>query len=196
MTAMFSVSKPLTTILIIVALVQFGGRDNVQFYYSMLAALCACLLGDVFLLNDAYFVYGLSAFLIGHLMFAFAFMSFGGFKAYPLPLLTLTVITGSFYLYMQPSLGALSIPVFIYMTVIVLMAWQGVSMVLWQKTSFTMCIAVAVILFMISDSVIAINKFLFPFAASSAVVLPSYWLSIGMLAYSAILLKKETRPLG
>jgi uncharacterized membrane protein YhhN len=190
-TELFIVFKPLTTILIIVALTRFGSRQNVRFYYSMLVALCACLLGDIFLLKDAYFVFGLGAFLFGHLMFAYAFVSFGGFKTHPLSLLVLGMIGGGFYIYIYPSLGSLSVPVLIYMTVIILMAWQGVNMAFWQKTPLTLCIAVAVVLFMISDGVIAINKFIFPFEASSALILPTYWLSISLLSYSAILLNKE-----
>lgn len=189
---LFSIFKPLTTILIIAALVLFGSRKNVRFYYSMLFALCACLLGDVFLLNDAYFVYGLGAFLIGHLMFSYAFVSLGGFKPYRFSLLVLGVIGGGFYLYIQPSLGAFSVPVLIYLIVIMLMSWQGVNMAIWQKSPFTLCTASAVILFMISDGVIAINKFVFPFELSSAVVLPTYWLSISLLSYSTILLNNES----
>jgi uncharacterized membrane protein YhhN len=157
----------------------------------MLAGLVACLLGDIFLLKDAYFVYGLGSFLVGHLLFVYAFTALGGFKTDLAPLLIFTSIGLAFYLFLLPSLGPFSVPVAVYMSVIVLMAWQGVNLVLWRSTAATKCIGVAAVLFMISDSVIAFNKFLMPFDTSSAIVLPTYWLSIGLLSYSVILLRDD-----
>lgn len=190
---LFFVFKPLTTLLIIAALVQFGCRDNKPLYGAILAGLCACLLGDVFLLDDAYFVFGLASFLIGHLLFALAFMSLGGFKSYWWLLVVLGGIGVVLYAYLLPELGALWWPVLIYITVIVLMAWQGVNLFLWRKSATTVCIAVAVILFMISDSFIAINKFTHPFEASILVVLSTYWLSIGLLSYSVVVFNAESK---
>ncbi|MFT6100635.1 MAG: putative membrane protein YhhN [Arenicella sp.] len=186
---LFIVFKPLTTILIIAALLIWGNRRVPRYLVTLLLALGACLFGDVFLLNDDYFVYGLVSFLIGHLLFCYAFVSLGGFKFYLTPLFILVGVALSFYLYLLPSLGSFAVPVAIYNSVIVLMAWQGVNLLIWNKSFFTGCIALAAVLFMISDSVIAINKFIVPFSWSSAIVLPLYWLSISMLSYSGIAIK-------
>jgi uncharacterized membrane protein YhhN len=183
---LFIVFKPLTTILIIAALLIYGNRRMPRYFVTLLLALVACLLGDVFLLNDDYFVYGLTAFLIGHLLFCYAFISLGGFKFYLTPLFILVGVSLSFYLYLLPTLGSFAVPVAVYNSVIVLMAWQGVNLLICNKSYFTGCIALAAVLFMVSDSVIAIDKFIMPFNWSSAIILPLYWLSISMLSYSGI----------
>jgi uncharacterized membrane protein YhhN len=71
-----AVSKPLTTVLVIfVAIV--GVADDVQTAIAF-AALALCLVGDVALMPmfDA-FVTGLSAFLLGHLVFIALFFQYG-----------------------------------------------------------------------------------------------------------------------
>lgn len=186
---LYIVFKPLTTILIIATLLIWGNWRVPRYLVTLLLALVACLLGDVFLLNDDYFIYGIVAFLIGHLLFCYAFVSLGGFKFYLTPLFILVGVALSFYLYLLPSLGSFAVPVAIYNSVIVLMAWQGVNLLIWNKSFFTGCIAMAAVLFMISDSVIAIDKFIVPFSWSSTIVLPLYWLSITMLSYSGIAIK-------
>jgi len=183
---LFFVFKPLTTILIIAALLIYGNRREPRYFTTLLMALISCLLGDIFLLNDDYFVYGLVAFLIGHLLFCYAFVSIGGVKFYLTPLFILSTVALSFYLYLLPTLGSFAVPVAIYNSVIVLMAWQGINLLIWNKSWFTACIALAAVIFMISDSVIAIDKFIIPFSGSSAIILPLYWLSISMLSYSGI----------
>jgi hypothetical protein len=50
------------------------------------------------------------------------------------------------------------------------------------------------LLFMFSDSMIAVSKFKMPFAYASALILSTYWLSIGLLAnagYQIISEKKQ-----
>ncbi|MFT4635197.1 MAG: putative membrane protein YhhN [Arenicella sp.] len=187
---LFIIFKPLTTILIIVALTMYANRRQPRYYRTVLAGLIACLLGDVFLLNDNYFIFGLGAFLIAHLLFCYSFITLGGFKFYLIPLLILVAISTSFYLYLLPTLGSFATPVAIYNSVIVLMVWQGVSLVIKHKNSVTRCVAVAVVLFMISDAVIALDKFVVGFSWSSAIILPLYWLSISMLSYSAIIVRQ------
>ena len=187
---LFNLFKPLTTILIIAVLVRFGDRNFPHYYWALLLGLIACLLGDVFLLNSNYFVHGLAAFLIAHLLFLYAFTSLGGFKPFPVPLLILAIVSGSFYLYMLPSLGAFAIPVAVYNSVIVLMVWQAVNLISWNRNSVTTSIALAAVAFMISDSVIAIDKFIVPFSWSSTVILPLYWLSIAVLSYSGIVIER------
>jgi uncharacterized membrane protein YhhN len=190
---LFFVFKPLTTILIIATLLIWGNRRVPRYFVTLLLALVACLLGDIFLLKDDYFVYGLAAFLLGHLLFCYAFVSLGGFKFYLTPLFILATVALLYYLYLLPALGSFAVPVAIYNTVIVLMAWQGVNLFISNKSYFTGCIAIAAVLFMISDSVIAIDKFIVPFNWSSAIILPLYWLSISMLSYSGIAIDNGTK---
>ena len=77
------------------------------------------------------------------------------------------------------------VPVGVYVLVICFMAWQGIGLFLKEKSKPFVWIAVAVLLFMFSDTMIAIAKFKADFAYSSVVILSTYWLSIGLIANAA-----------
>ena len=76
---MYSVFKPLTTILIIlIALIIFKNYSS-TYSAMMIVALFFSLVGDVFLINKKYFLQGLSSFLIAHIGFTIGFTSLYGF---------------------------------------------------------------------------------------------------------------------
>lgn len=177
----FCVLKPLTTVLIIFGAWYFADPKNKAYTKWILMALVFCLIGDTFLLDESKFVFGLGAFLIGHLLFVRSFMEKGGFKANWTTLTPLAVIGTGMYSWFFPHLGELAIPVAVYISVIVIMAWQGVNTYFWKSDKAGMMIGVAVLLFMFSDAVIAINKFIVPFKLSGVVILSTYWLSVGLL---------------
>jgi len=181
----FVVLKPITTILVISLLFSRNFRPLEHYPKLILVGLCFCLAGDTFLLYEKFFVYGLSAFLIGHLFFLRAFSILGGFKFYLIPLLVLVLLTLPIFIWLLPSLGENTIAVAIYMLVLVSMVWQGLCLWQWRSTAFSKAVAVAGVAFMFSDTVIAINKFMLPLPFLQIVILVSYWFSITLLAYSS-----------
>lgn len=185
----YSLFKPLTTILVILIPIIFGNRKHKKHFFSVVLALVFCLIGDVFLLDDAYFTFGLSSFLLAHILFAYSFVSIGGMKYNSFPLVLLLLIAGGFYSLIQNTLGDLSIPVAVYIFFIVFMCWQGLCLYLCRKEKIYFSIAVAAILFLISDSILAVNKFYAAFEMSGILVLLTYWLSILILANSTISMK-------
>ena len=185
---LFKVAKPATTILIIAYAWVFGDKST-PYFRLILAGLFFCLIGDTLLLWEAYFVGGLVAFLIAHMLFYLGFVSEGGMKYKILPLLILLAIGGGYYAVLYEDLGALKIPVMVYVSVIVLMAWQGVSLRIWRKEKAYTLIAIAVILFMLSDSLLAWNKFKQPLPFSALWILSTYWASIFLLAISTSLIR-------
>jgi len=188
----FIVFKPLTTILILLFAVVYANKKN-SYYRWVVLALCFCLLGDVLLLVESYFIGGLVAFLIAHLCFACSFISLDGFKKYLVPLIFLLVFGVTYYSILYDSLKGLKIPVLVYFVIIILMSWQGISLRIWKDhRSFTM-IAIAVVLFLISDSVLAWSKFKSSFQLSGVLVLATYWSSIFLIAVSTIEHKIESR---
>ena len=72
---MLAIFKPLTTILIIGFPLLFWNDAKPKYNITILIALVFCLVGDVFLLDDDMFIYGLGSFLIGHLFFTIAIIS-------------------------------------------------------------------------------------------------------------------------
>lgn len=171
--------KPLTTILIMSHLFFL---PNTPFRNGILAALFFCLVGDVLLLFEAYFVYGLATFLVGHVLFALAFIRHKGFYLHWGSFVVLFGIAMALFFWLKPDLGAFMIPVALYVLVISFMAWQGIGTFLRDRGKAYQWIALAVLLFMFSDTMIAIAKFKSPFYLSSLVILGAYWLSIALIA--------------
>lgn len=187
--SIYSFLKPLTSILIIFIPILHGARSPKQYWLLTIVALVFCLVGDVLLLSNELFVFGLGAFLLAHILFLFSFKSIGGFKIYITPLFGLVAIGGAYFYYLSSDLGEMLIPVFLYFIFIVLMCWQGINLYIWRKESAYQYIAMGVILFLISDSLIALNKFKMPFELSSLMVLSTYWMAIFLLASATALPK-------
>lgn len=180
--AIYMLLKPLTTILIMSLLFFAQGNQLSKFKSLMMAAFSFCLLGDILLLFDAYFVYGLAAFLMGHILFASGFIKLKGFYFHPVATVGIFAVGTFLFFWLRPDLGAFMVPVALYVFVICFMATQGVGLYMRDKSKVFGSIAMAVLLFMLSDTLIAIAKFKAPFAYSSLLILGTYWLSIGLIA--------------
>lgn len=181
----YFVIKPLTTILVILLTILGKGVDT-RFRRTLILALCFCLLGDILLLKSEYFVFGLGAFLLGHLLFAKGFMGLHGFQRNPVIALALLSIGIGLYAWLYPDLGDLKYPVTAYILVILFMAWQGIGLYMEERTKAYGFIALGVVLFMFSDSMIAVDKFKVPFELAGVVVLSTYWLAITLIANGGI----------
>jgi uncharacterized membrane protein YhhN len=152
----------------------------------ILLALFFSWLGDVLLMyqfkNELYFIFGLAAFLVAHVFYIFIYKRFRidddsqallgvqRFRySFPIILAGTGLIT---VLYNQ--LGDLKIPVIVYGLALVLMVLNALFR--FGRTSlksFSMVFFGAT-LFMISDSLIAINKFLMPVNNSDFWVMFTY----------------------
>ena len=88
---LYNIFKPFTTVLVILLVLLAKGSD-IRFKRALISALCFCLLGDILLLKNDYFVFGLGAFLIGHLLFAKAFIGLHGFQRNSFVALLLLII--------------------------------------------------------------------------------------------------------
>lgn len=186
---LFFVFKPLTTILIGSLTFLFSAHIYNNYRGRIQWGLFFCLIGDVLLLFPSFFVFGLSAFLIAHLFFIAAFKSQQGWQWSPKTGLILVLFAALVLVLTAPQLGTLFVPVILYMTVIVLMSWQGNALRLSaDKPSFN-AIGWAVSLFLISDALIALDKFYQSFAGSGILILSTYWVAIFLLAHSCT--KKE-----
>ena len=79
------------------------------------------------------------------------------------------------------SLDALFIPVLFYISIIVLMSWQGIALTQIGAPAHKN-IGWAVSLFLLSDGLLALNKFYIPFENSGTLILGTYWMAISLLA--------------
>ncbi|MFG0751286.1 lysoplasmalogenase [Pseudomonas sp. TYF_14] len=127
------------------------------------------VLGDILLAIPAdLFVFGLAAFLCAHLAYL---RGYCGITLRPaLPALIFSAITGIALLGVLANngLGPLLIPVALYALAISAMLWRALA-----------CGGVAALgagLFVFSDSLIGIDRFISPFAAAPYLIILAYWL--------------------
>ncbi|WP_228236509.1 lysoplasmalogenase [Allomuricauda sp. M10] len=178
----FMFLKPLTTILVIALLLFASRKRYVRLGNTVTIALVFCLLGDILLLFESYFLFGLVAFLIAHVLFSVAFIQYKGFYKNWISFLILFDIAGVLFFWLKPGLGDLLLPVAIYVLIITFMAWQGVGLYLRERSNAHALMAMAVLCFMLSDTLLAIAKFKTPFYLSGLLILATYWLSIALIA--------------
>lgn len=191
--ALYQYLKPLTTVLIIVISMLFGKNAPNRYWLLTVAGLILCLIGDIFLLDAANFLYGLVSFLLAHVLFTLSFISLHKFKTYWQPIALLLLIGLSYYYFLLPSLQEMALPVFAYFLFIVVMCWQGINLYLWKPKPAFLLIAIGVVLFLASDSILAYNKFVASFGLAGVLILTTYWLAVGLLANATVLLGGKTQ---
>lgn len=177
--------KPLTTSLIIITAIV--GQDPISGVYkiSIIVGLIFSLIGDVFLmLPEDRFVAGLVSFLLAHISYLIAFTGDARnvmtlWLAAPFLLYALV-----FYVYLAPDLGKQRIPVLIYTIVISSMAWAAWGRWLRLGGIGSMLAAIGAVLFVISDSSLAYNRFHKEHHWGQLLTLSSYYLAQMLIAWS------------
>ena len=176
--------KPLTMILIISIL--FTGEIELEgFSFFIFWGLIFSLLGDMMLLKPWYkFELGLAAFLIGHIFYIIAFISYKGMDWDILPLLPLIGFALWLFRMIKPHLGKLLIPVGSYMSVILLMVWQGIGIWLSEKYIFGLLIGSGVFILCVSDSILAYQRFMRSFKCGNTLILITYHIAQYLISSS------------
>ncbi|UUY07895.1 lysoplasmalogenase [Pseudomonas sp. J452] len=153
------------------------------------------LLGDVLLEWPAdLFVFGLGAFLIAHLVYLVAYLG-DSRRLVPLALLLAFAVAGSMFILLANSgLGDLLIPVAFYSLAIGCMLWRALARLGSRNiaTGSAWLAAGGALLFVLSDSLIGINRFVAPFDGARYAIILSYWLGQLGIAASVIALHSGT----
>ncbi|MFV0677977.1 lysoplasmalogenase family protein [Variovorax sp. tm] len=146
----------------------------------LVAGLVASLAGDVLLMGPAgMFVPGLVCFLLAHLAYIALFRI--GVGLFPRPgALAATLLVGAAmyaFLWHGGLPAALRIPVGAYVVVIACMAAQAIgrAAVLRRTDPSASWVAVGACFFMLSDSLLAINRFVMPLPLAQLWVLATYY---------------------
>ncbi|WXL24519.1 lysoplasmalogenase [Ectopseudomonas mendocina] len=146
------------------------------------------LAGDLLLdWPDDLFVFGLSAFLIAHLAYLSAYIIDCKRPAWLALLVALLTGGGMFAIVSIYNLGPLLIPVGCYALVISIMLWRALARLTQPGISVrsAQLAAGGAALFVLSDGMIAINRFVWPFEASTFTIITTYWLGQWGIAASA-----------
>ncbi len=176
--------KPLTTILI-VGVALLGTGETTGIYKTLIiVGMLFCLGGDIFLmLPEKYFIAGLGSFLVGHLFYLVAF-SGDTAMALSIWLLPLTIYGAIVYGMLYKHLGKMRWPVLAYMVAIMLMACKALTRYSTLETTGAALAAAGAIFFVLSDSVLAFNKFKRPFTHARWITLATYWFAQWLIALS------------
>lgn len=182
--AMHAVCKPLIMVTLgayYLCAVERGHRST-----ALIAALVFSLAGDVLLMQakstESYFILGLASFLIAHVFYIFAYRQHRGDNSpnelqgvQRIRLAFPVILAGTgLVVVLYPVLGNLRTPVVLYAVVLVGMVLQALFR--FGRTvapSFWLVFAGA-LLFMLSDSLIAINKFMVPVDHAELVIMTTY----------------------
>lgn len=181
------VTKPLLMpILILLFLANASKVLNKEKLFLTLA-LVFSLAGDVFLMFqlDELFVFGLASFLIGHLAYVLSFN--GRIKEAALPLGTKLVLAIPFvgfvigfliflfpYITANPETAPLFGPVAVYASVISLMGYTALLRKNAVSGTGFLYVFAGALLFIFSDSCIALNKFVAEFDAARFLIMATY----------------------
>lgn len=183
---MYAAFKPFTTIVILLIAVSIYLKYKSSYSFYIIPALVFCLIGDVLLINKRYFIYGLSSFLIAHICFTIAFSSIYGFCRNLLPLFIISLFMGLFINHLRRDLRKYFLPVILYSIAILIMNWQATGLLFMNKSIPVYGIAVASMLFLLSDCVISYTRFKKKFKSGEILILSSYWTAIYIFAIAGM----------
>lgn len=175
------VFKPLTMVFAIafVAARAQAEPSGKGFYLNLSIALLLSMLGDIALMFPGYFIPGLVAFLLAHLAYIRLFKrDVSWFPSRPALAATLAVGLAMYaFLWVGGLPPGLRIPVAAYVLVIALMAAQAFGRARAIGDQASMWVAVGSASFMLSDSLLATNRFVFPLPLSQVWVLSTYYIA-------------------
>lgn len=175
MSWLYSVAKPLLMITLLLYFIS-ASQGYPRWRVWVILALVFSWGGDVLLMQEGMFAAGLGSFLLAHIFYISAYLKTGAATG-QLRLWDLIkfVLIGSVLIWLLYSgLGNMLIPVLVYSVVLLSMGIvahkrRGATSAL----SFTL-VAVGALLFVLSDSLIAINRFSFAVPAERLLVMSTY----------------------
>jgi uncharacterized membrane protein YhhN len=164
---------------VVLGIVRWSAGDPIDTW--LIAALVLCAAGDLCLLWDRSFDFGLISFLLGHLAYVTAFAVALPLGKWPLLILIPMVAAGALASrWLWPHLGRRRVSVTAYIVAISIMVWGGVSAFTAGALPWTA--AAGALLFYLSDLAVARHRFVRKDFINRAVGLPIYYLGQLLLA--------------
>ena len=173
--------KPLLMPTLMILLLQVVNRSNVK--KLILTGLIFSWLGDLFLLLDAgnplFFILGLASFLLTHVCYIIYFLakpdsSISLLKKQPFIILLVIAYGAGLFVFLLPHLGALKIPVLVYAAVICSMLLCSVHVYGKVNEPSNKLYVAGALFFVLSDSLLAVNKFYVPIFLSHTWIMLTY----------------------
>jgi len=161
----------------------------------LLLALVFSWIGDTLLLfvfRDAiYFIFGLVAFLTAHIFYIILFTkelkkANGKFELKKRGLIVIAIYLSAMLLVLIPHLGGLTIPVIIYAIVISTMLYMAYLLSFYWTKPASIYLLTGAASFILSDSILAFNKFYQPIPMSGLLIMATYLYAQWALVRSCI----------
>jgi uncharacterized membrane protein YhhN len=177
--------KPLTMVFIIGLALLEDVTVSDTYKLLIIGGLLFSIMGDGWLmLPQDYFVRGLVSFLVAHIFYIGAFLSIPTDFSTFLIRLPLVLFAGGVFAHLRPHLGKYLWPVMVYMLFILGMGLFAPNRYYEYKDTAGLGAVGGALLFMLSDSVLAINKFAKPFPAAQGIILSTYFAAQWLIALS------------
>jgi uncharacterized membrane protein YhhN len=191
-------SKPLVVISLLIFFFAQSKHLNNTIRILMILALVFSLFGDIALLFDGinpnYFIIGLASFLLAHVMYIVLFLKQRDLNKSPVGFMVAMIIYATLLFYLlKNGLGDLLLPVIIYMIVILTMSTTAFIRTKHPDNSSYLWVFSGAMMFMISDSILAIDKFYQPLAMSSISIMLSYALAQYFIVMGILKLIRKSR---
>ena len=177
--------KPLIVAALLLLAVFASPVHGSRYQMAIAIGLACSLVGDILLmLPGDRFLPGLGSFLLAHLAYLVAFSSGTPLATAPVLLLPLLAAAAILLRVLWPSLGRLRLPVALYAAAILLMVWRAWARQRALPGPGASLAAAGAILFMVSDAILALNRFHRPFPGAQAWVMTTYATAQTLIAAS------------
>jgi uncharacterized membrane protein YhhN len=193
-------NTPLTTLLFLAAAASGRGAPA-SYKISIVAGLAFSAIGDAFLMPVRdHFVAGLASFLVAHLCYIWAFTRDSRLAAGRWPFVAWGGWGLLLVLWLWPGVaGPLRLPIVLYAAALTTMAAQAASRAVSKRELSTLLAALGAGFFVVSDSVLAYQRFSHPVRLGHSIVLGTYFVAQAGIALSVLLYggpawRDERRP--
>ena len=188
--------KPAIVLSLMVYFWRHSATLDGKFRVLIMLALLLSVFGDTLLMFvnkfSNFFLYGLISFLIAHVFYVLAFNSQRNKKINPVGfILLLLIYTSGLFNVLKEGLETMLIPVILYMLVILSMAIMAyLRKGIVNRASYTM-VLIGAILFLVSDSILALDKFYEPQIYANITIMLTYafaqfFIVIGILKHQSL----------
>lgn len=157
-------------------------------------ALLFSWIGDILLMfqgeKEIFFLLGLSSFLLAHIFYIIFFHCIRlkeNIKSNPWMLVAVVLYYASLISWLSPYLGKMKLPVRVYGVVISFMLLLAMHMLYMKNKAAGKWMLAGAALFVLSDSILAINKFYFSFETADIFIMLTYGLAQLFIIEGAVL---------
>jgi len=179
------VTKPLTTGLIVAVAAAAAAPVPAAYKTLVLTGLAFSLLGDIALMfPEKWFTAGLVAFLAAQVFYILAFKPLPGHPVLPAMFLPFVFFGLLMFFLLAPKLGPMKLPVFIYIAAITTMAGFAAVRYIYRGGTKSLLAFVGAVLFLVSDSVLAYDRFARKVPGARIIILGTYFPAQLLIALS------------